>query len=202
MGKHDEMSSNLGVPMGTPFLHKPRLTAGQQKHSSGCLCHLDTNQTRQDIDLQNLDMMITQRMKWGSGADNNLWPLLVKCGETIELLFTYTYTYIYIYIHIYIYIYISYIIYIYIYVLGTIIYVWRVDLGYTQCLDQPSSWWLDPWVSIPLLLIIVDPNVGSLHEHYIVKIGAAMGTPERWVDRTWPWPFTVAVSILSICSLS
>ena len=23
MGKHDEMSSNLGVPMGTPFLHKP-----------------------------------------------------------------------------------------------------------------------------------------------------------------------------------
>ena len=110
MGKHDEMSSNLGVPMGTPFLHKPRLTAGQQKHSSGCLCHLDTNQTRQDIDLQNLDMMITQRMKWGSEADNNLWPLLVKCGETIELLFTYTYTYIYTYI--YIYIYISYIIYI------------------------------------------------------------------------------------------
>ena len=114
MGKHDEISSNLGVPMGTPFLHKPRLTAGQQTHSSGCLCHLDTNQTREDIDLQNLDMMITQRMKWGSGADSNLWPLLVKCGETIELLYTFIYIYIYIYTCIYIYMY-SYHIYIYMY---------------------------------------------------------------------------------------
>jgi hypothetical protein len=171
MGKHDEISSNLGVPMGTPFLHKPRLTAGQQTHSSGCLCHLDTNQTREDIDLQNLDMMITQRMKWGSGADSNLWPLLVKCGETIELLYTFIYIYIYIYTCIYIYVFISYI----------YICIWNYYIRLTggfgvYAMFGPTKQLVTG--SVSLYPVAVDYSWSQCWQFTwtLVKIGAAMGT--------------------------